>query len=78
MSKKIQTNQKHMNQDNRVIIEKRLDASTPLSHIAEELALLDETISPLIRQGQSAYMILQNHPDDILLMPKLLKGKIEA
>lgn len=28
-----------------------------------DLALLDETVSPLIRQGQSPYMILQNHPE---------------
>lgn len=29
----------------------------------DDLALLDETVSPLIRQGQSVYMILQNYPE---------------
>lgn len=36
MSKKIQTNQKHMNQDNRVVIEKRLDASISFRAIGTE------------------------------------------
>ena len=29
----------------------------------EELAALDATVSPLILNGQSPYMILQNHPE---------------
>ena len=29
----------------------------------DELALLDETVSALVRQGQSVYTILQNHPE---------------
>ena len=45
MSKKIETNQKHMNQDNRVVIEKGLDASKPLSTIAAELGKDPTTIA---------------------------------
>ena len=36
MSKKTETNQKHMNQDNRVVIEKRLDASVSFRAIGIE------------------------------------------
>lgn len=130
MSRKIQTNQKHMNQDNRVVIEKGLDSSKTMISIAEELgkdpttiakeikkhrvfqehnkfnepafrcalakdchkkhvcstelfckreckrcpkchnfcsdyglSALDATVSPLVQQGQSIYMILRNHPE---------------
>ena len=52
MSKKIQTNQKHMNQDNRIIIEKRLDSATPLSHIAEELGKDPSTIAKEVINGK--------------------------
>lgn len=37
MSKKIHTNQKRMNHDDRVVIEKGLDNSKPMSTIAEKL-----------------------------------------
>ena len=37
MAKKIQTNQKHMTQDDRVTTEKCLDAKTTLCHITQEL-----------------------------------------
>ena len=50
MSKGIQTNQKHMNQDNRVIIEKRLDASTPLSAIGRELGKDPTTIAKEVKK----------------------------
>ena len=53
MSKKIETNQKHMNQDNRVVIEKRLDTSTPLSAIAAELGKDPTTISKEIKKHRS-------------------------
>lgn len=53
MSKKIETNQKHMNQDNRVVIEKRLDTSTPLSAIATELGKDPTTISKEIKKHRS-------------------------
>ncbi|MCI5601972.1 MAG: helix-turn-helix domain-containing protein [Clostridiales bacterium] len=53
MSKKIETNQKHMNQDNRVVIEKRLYTSTPLSAIAAELGKDPTTISKEIKKHRS-------------------------
>lgn len=129
MAKKIQTNQKHMTQDDRVTIEKCLDAKTTLCHkhcpdfipydyhckltdkapyvcngcqkkaqcrldkyfyratkaqkeyktilSEEELTLLDETISPLVLQGQSVYMILQNHPE-ITLCEKTIYNYIDS
>ena len=57
MSKKVQTNQKHMNQDNRVIIEKRLDTASPLCHIAEELGKDPTTIAKEIKK----HRIFQQH-----------------
>ena len=45
MSKKIETNQKHMNQDNRVVIEKRLDASVSFRAIGTELGKDPTTIA---------------------------------
>ena len=42
-----------------------------------DLALLDETVSPLIRQGQSPYMILQNHPE-ITICEKTLYNYIDG
>ena len=53
MSKKIETNQKHMTQDNRVVIEKGLDASKPLSTIAAELGKDPTTISKEIKKHRS-------------------------
>lgn len=40
-----------------------VESRTGINISEDELALLDETVSPLIRQGQSVYMILQNHPE---------------
>lgn len=57
MSKKIQTNQKHMTQDNRVVIEKGLDTSRPLCSIAEELGKDPTTIAKEIRK----HRIFQEH-----------------
>lgn len=57
MSKKIQTNQKHMNQDNRVVIEKGLDTSRPLCSIAEELGKDPTTIAKEIRK----HRVFQEH-----------------
>lgn len=42
-----------------------------------DLALLDELVTPLILQGQSPYMILQNHPE-ISLSEKTLYNYIES
>ena len=41
-----------------------------------DLAILDEQISPLIRKGQSPYMILKNHPE-IALSEKTIYNYIE-
>lgn len=57
MSKKIQTNQKHMNQDNRVVIEKGLDASKTLSSIAFELGKDPTTIAKEIKK----HRVFQEH-----------------
>ncbi len=40
-----------------------VESRTGINISEDNLALLDETISPLVRQGQSVYMILQNHPE---------------
>lgn len=53
MSKKIETNQKHMTQDNRVVIEKGLDAFKPLSTIAAELGKDTTTISKEIKKHRA-------------------------
>lgn len=57
MSKKIQTNQKHMNQDNRIVIEKGLDAGRNMSAIALELGKDPTTISKEIKKRR----IFQKH-----------------
>lgn len=57
MSKKIQTNQKHMNQDNRVVIEKGLDNSEPLSGIAERIGKDPTTIAKEIKK----HRVFQEH-----------------
>ena len=57
MSKKVQTNQKHMNQDNRVVIEKRLDARVPFSTIAEELGKDPTTIAKEVKK----HRVFQKH-----------------
>ena len=41
------------------------------------MTLLDETISPLVLQGQSVYMILQNHPE-ITLCEKTIYNYIDS
>lgn len=50
MSKKIHTNQKHMNHDGRVVIEKGLDNSEPMSTIVEKLGKDPTTISKEIKK----------------------------
>ena len=50
MSKSIPGNNKHMTQDNRVIIEKRLDASISLRKIAEEIGKDPSTVSKEIKK----------------------------
>ena len=53
MSRKIKTNQKHMNQESRVIIEKGLDASKPLSTIAAELGKDPTTIAKEVKKHRA-------------------------
>lgn len=53
----MQTNQKHMNQENRIVIEKGLDASKPMSTIASELSKDPTTISKEVKK----HRILQKH-----------------
>lgn len=43
----------------------------------EQLALLDNIITPLVKQGQSPYMILQNHPE-IGLSEKTIYNYIDS
>ena len=50
MSKAIPGNHKHMTQDNRVIIEKRLDAAVSLRKIAEEVGKDPSTVSKEIKK----------------------------
>ena len=50
MSKSIPGNNKHMTQDNRVTIEKRLDASISLRKIAEEIGKDPSTVSKEIKK----------------------------
>ena len=57
MSKKIETNQKHMTQDNRVVIEKGLDASKPLSTIAAELGKDPTTISKELKKHSISFSL---------------------
>ena len=45
--------------------------------IAGSSLLLDDIVSPLVRQGQSPYMILQNHPE-IKLSEKTIYNYIES
>ena len=40
-----------------------VESRTGINATEEELALIDATVSPLVTQGQSIYMILQNHPE---------------
>lgn len=63
MSKEIHTNQKHMNHDDRVVIEKGLDNSEPMGTIAEKLGkdrffealgkkMTKQTATKLLRDGK--------------------------
>lgn len=40
-----------------------VESRTGINISPDELALLDELVTPLIKQGQSPYLILQNHPE---------------
>lgn len=40
-----------------------VEARAGINATEEELAIIDSIVSPLIQQGQSPYMILQNHPE---------------
>ena len=53
------------------------ESRTGINLSEEELTLLDETISPLVLQGQSVYMILQNHPE-ITLCEKTIYNYIDS
>lgn len=55
MSKAIPGNHKHMTQDDRISIEKGLDASLSLRRIAEEIGKDPSTISKEIRKHRTAY-----------------------
>ena len=57
MSRKIQTNQKHMNLENRIVIEKELNASNSMRTIAIELGKDPSTISKELKK----HRILQKH-----------------
>lgn len=54
-----------------------VESRTGLNISPEDLLVLDETVTPLIRQGQSPYMILQNHPE-ICLSEKTLYNYIDS
>lgn len=54
MSRKVKTTQKHMTQENRVIIEKRLDERTPLCRIGEDLNKDPSTIAKEIKKHRVA------------------------
>lgn len=54
-----------------------VESRTGINISPEDLTLLDEIISPLIRQGQSPYMILENHPE-IGLCEKTIYNYIDS
>ena len=54
-----------------------IESRTGINISPENLTWLDELVSPLIRQGQSPYMILQNHPE-IPYSEKTLYNYIES
>lgn len=54
-----------------------VESRTGINISPEDLILLDELVSPLILQGQSPYMILQNHPE-IPLSEKTIYNYIES
>lgn len=53
-----------------------VESRTGINISEENLAVLDELITPLVLQGQSPYMILQNHPE-IQLSEKTLYNYID-
>ncbi|WP_031554275.1 helix-turn-helix domain-containing protein, partial [Oribacterium sp. FC2011] len=57
MSKKIQTSQKHMNQNDRVVIEKRLDLSVSFRAIGAELGKDPTTIAKEVKK----HRVFQEH-----------------
>lgn len=54
-----------------------IESRTGINISPEDLIRLDELVSPLIMQGQSPYMILQNHPE-IPYSEKTLYNYIES
>lgn len=54
-----------------------VESRTGLNISPEDLSILDELISPLVLQGQSPYMILQNHPE-IRLSEKTIYNYIDS
>lgn len=54
-----------------------VEARTGINISPEDLTILDELVSPLILQGQSPYMILQNHPE-IKLSEKTIYNYIDS
>ena len=54
-----------------------VESRSGLNISPEDLLLLDETVTPLIQQGQSPYMILQNHPE-ICISEKTLYNYIDS
>ena len=54
-----------------------IESRTGINITPEDLTKLDELVSPLILQGQSPYMILQNHPE-IPYSEKTLYNYIES
>lgn len=54
-----------------------VESRTGINISPEELTVLDELITPLIRQGHSPYMILQHHPE-IKLSEKTIYNYIDS
>lgn len=54
-----------------------VESRTGINISPEDLTLLDELVTPLIHQGQSPYMILQNHPE-IGLCEKTIYNYIDS
>lgn len=54
-----------------------VEARVGINISPEDLTVLDELVSPLILQGQSPYMILQNHPE-LRLSEKTLYNYIDS
>ena len=54
-----------------------VQSRTGINISPQDLILLDELVSPLILQGQSPYMILQNHPE-VSLSEKTIYNYIES